>query len=92
MSEHVTWVACLRCGHLAAVGWVCVLRIDRATPENRPVEFDCTSGCQVGLDDVAQVYGLPGASHPRRVRRGAGERAGGTDTRTRRHPAPGRVG
>ncbi len=64
MSEHVTWVVCFRCGHLAAVGWVCVLRIDRARPGSRPVEFDCTAGCQVGLDEVAQFYGLPGRRIP----------------------------
>lgn len=59
MSEHVTWDVCLRCGRLAAVGWVPVVRSGGTPAENRPVEFDCPTGCQVGLDALDQAYGLP---------------------------------
>lgn len=61
MSDHVTWEACLRCGALAAVGWAPVIRISGAPAENRPVEFDCPAGCQVGLDELARAHGLPAA-------------------------------
>jgi len=59
MSEHVTWEVCVRCGLLAAVGWSRVVGISGAPAENRPVEFDCKAGCQVGLDELAEAYGPP---------------------------------
>jgi hypothetical protein len=60
MSEKVTWEVCLRCGDLAAVGWAPVVEIDSAPVTCRPVEFDCPAGCQVGVDELLEVYGRPG--------------------------------
>jgi hypothetical protein len=58
VSERVSWEVCPRCGRLAAVGWVAVPGGDGAPCGSRPVEFDCPTGCQVGLDVLAQVYRL----------------------------------
>ena len=58
MSEHVTWEDCLRCGRRAAVGWVPV-RLHGAPAGDRPVEFDCTAGCQVGAGELIEAYGQP---------------------------------
>jgi hypothetical protein len=54
MSERVTWEVCLRCGERAAVGWAPVLPTGY-----RPVEFDCRTGCHVGLEELARAYRLP---------------------------------
>ena len=59
MSEQVTWEVCLRCGRHAAVGWALVAGTGGAPDENRPVEFDCHAGCQVGLDELARAYRQP---------------------------------
>ena len=58
MSERVTWEVCPRCGGVAAVGWALVPGIDGAAGECGPVEFDCSSGCQISLDVLAQVFRL----------------------------------
>lgn len=60
MSDWVTWESCHRCHGPAAVGWVGAGRLGRAA-EQRPVEFDCTAGCQVALADLAQAYAPPAA-------------------------------
>ena len=59
MSGYVTWEVCLRCGRPAAVGWAPVAGGGGAPAEDRPVEFDCLAGCQVGLDELPQAYGPP---------------------------------
>jgi hypothetical protein len=54
MSDHVTWEICPYCGQLAAVGWA--RAGDSGTPaENRPVEFDCRTGCRVSPDEFAET-------------------------------------
>ena len=56
MSEHVAWEVCPYCGLLAAVGWASAG--DSGTPaENRPVEFDCRTGCRVNPDQFAETSG-----------------------------------
>jgi hypothetical protein len=37
VDERVSWEVCPGCGRTAAVGWI----------DDRPVEFDCTAGCQL---------------------------------------------
>jgi hypothetical protein len=58
VSEHVTWEVCFRCGGRAAVGWVPV-RLGGTRAANRPVEFDCPAGCQVGAGELIEAYGEP---------------------------------
>jgi hypothetical protein len=58
MSDHVTWEVCIRCGRLAAVGWVFVGRSAASEARNRPVEFDCWTGCRIGPHELDQAYGL----------------------------------
>ncbi|HET6394599.1 MAG TPA: hypothetical protein VFG13_17370 [Blastococcus sp.] len=58
MSEHVTWEVCVRCGLVAAVGWVPV-RLRGARAGSRPVEFDCRAGCEVGAGELIEAYGVP---------------------------------
>jgi len=58
VSDWVTWESCFRCAGPAAVGWVGGGRIGSAA-EHLPVEFDCTAGCGVGRDELAQAYCLP---------------------------------
>lgn len=41
-AERVTWEECPECRRSAAVGWW----------QGAPVEFDCPSGCAVGLDRI----------------------------------------
>jgi hypothetical protein len=60
MSELVTWEVCLRCGRPAAVGWASAGGSGGAPAEDRPVEFDCRAGCQVGLEELARAYRSPG--------------------------------
>jgi len=62
MSERVTWDPCPRCGRLAAVGWARIPGAAGAPGVCRPVEFDCTAGCQVDLDVLTEVYRLMGRS------------------------------
>ena len=57
MSDHVTWEVCPHCWGIAAVGWAPV-DADGRTVEHRPVEFDCRTGCRVGLAELADVLGL----------------------------------
>ena len=62
MSERVTLDACPRCGGLAAVGWA---PVEDAPGEDAPVEFDCTAGCRVSLEALAQAYGRQARRPPR---------------------------
>ena len=56
MSEYVTWEVCTRCGLLAAVGWATVGGTDGAPRRLCPVEFDCPTGCRLGLDELVRAY------------------------------------
>jgi hypothetical protein len=58
MSERVTWEVCPRCGAVAAVGWAAVPGAGSGPCASVPVEFDCPTGCQVGLDVLARAYHL----------------------------------
>lgn len=44
-SERVTVVSCPTCGQVAAVGWV----------SNRPVEYDCRSGCRITAGELRHL-------------------------------------
>jgi hypothetical protein len=61
VSDHVTWEFCPLCRLRAAVGWVCA--DDGIPATHRPVEFDCLSGCRLGLEELAQAY-LPAGPRP----------------------------
>jgi hypothetical protein len=61
VSEHVTWEVCPYCGLLAAVGWASA-GVSEAPAGNRPVEFDCRTGCQVSPDEFAEISRRAGSS------------------------------
>ena len=50
----MTWEVCPRCDRVAAVGWASVAPSGDGPAECLPVEFDCTAGCQVGLEVLAE--------------------------------------
>ena len=58
MSDCVTWEVCPKCGCVAAVGWALDVWTAGEAVENRAVEFDCPTGCQISLDLLAEVYEL----------------------------------
>jgi hypothetical protein len=55
MSDRVTWESCPHCGGLAAVGWARVSPSGGGPAEYRPVEFDCTTGCQSGPAELLHL-------------------------------------
>jgi hypothetical protein len=54
MSDHMTWEICpyLRAARRGGLG---VRRCQGAPAENRPVEFDCRTGCRVRPEVFAEM-------------------------------------
>jgi hypothetical protein len=52
VSERISWLRCPACGGPAAVGWETTAWSDGEPVEQVPVEFDCSAGCPVSLEEI----------------------------------------
>jgi hypothetical protein len=47
MSDRLTWGICPTCGSRAAIGWATVTPRDGGPTGERPVELNCSGGCDI---------------------------------------------